>query len=77
MPDRIARDDRDGQKALAEYILRNALSEQKIAYLEGTGKVVYRSAMTHGGNKKEFGTFTAVVPYSAMPFQPHRGSHDA
>jgi hypothetical protein len=25
---RIARDDREGQKALAEYILRNAFSEQ-------------------------------------------------
>ncbi len=31
---RIARDDRDGQKALAEYILRNAFSEQKITYSE-------------------------------------------
>jgi hypothetical protein len=56
----IARDDRDGQKALAEYILRNAFSEQKacpersrrITYIEDTGKVLYRSAMTHGSNKK-------------------------
>jgi hypothetical protein len=49
---RIARDDRDGQKALAEYILRNAFSEQKITYIEDSGKVLYRSAMTHGSNKK-------------------------
>ncbi len=56
----IARDDRDGQKALAEYLLRNAFSEQKarpgprsgITYIEDTGKVLYRSAMTHGSNKK-------------------------
>jgi len=40
---RIAADDRDGQRALAEYILRNAFSEQMITYLEDTGKVPYRS----------------------------------
>ena len=56
---RIGRDDCDGQKALAEYILRNAFSEQKITYLEDTGKVLYRSAMTHGNNKKNFEIFTA------------------
>lgn len=50
----VTRDDRDGHKALAEYILRNAFSEQKacpgprsgITYFEDTGKVLYRSAMT-------------------------------
>jgi hypothetical protein len=49
---RIARDDLDGQKALAEYILRNAFSEQKacprprsgITYIEDTRKVLYRFA---------------------------------
>jgi hypothetical protein len=63
----IARDDREGQKALAEYILRNAFSEQKacpersrrITYIEDTGKVLYRSAMTHGSNKKNFEVFSA------------------
>jgi hypothetical protein len=63
----IAQDDRDGQKALAEYVLRNAFSEQKacpgprsgITYLEDTGKVLYRSAMTHGSNKKNFEIITA------------------
>ena len=52
-------DNRDGQQALAEYILRNAFSEQKITYLKDTGKVLYRSAMTHGCNKKNFEIFTA------------------
>jgi hypothetical protein len=56
---RIARDDRGGRQALAEYILRNAFSEQKITYLEDTGKVLYRSAMTHGNNKKNFEISTA------------------
>jgi hypothetical protein len=36
--------------ALAEYIMRNAFSKQKITYIEDTGKVLYRSAMTHGNN---------------------------
>jgi hypothetical protein len=39
--------------------LRNAFSEQKITYLEDTDKVLYRSAMTHGSNKKNFGIYTA------------------
>ena len=55
----IARDDREGHQALAEYILRNAFSEQKITYIEDTGKILYRSAMTHGNNKKNFEIFTA------------------
>jgi hypothetical protein len=55
----IARDDRDGQKALAEYILRNAFSEQKITTIEDTGTVIYRSGMTHGSNKKNFEVFSA------------------
>ena len=56
---RIAAEDKEGQRALAEYIMRNAFSEQKITYIEDTGKVLYRSAMTHGGNKKNFEIFTA------------------
>jgi hypothetical protein len=56
---RIAADDLDGQRALAEYILRNAFSEQKITYLEDTGNVLYPSAMTHGSNKKNFEIYTA------------------
>ena len=63
----IARDHRNGQKALAEYILRNAFSEKKacpersrrITSIEDTGKVLYRSGMTHGSNKKNFEIFTA------------------
>jgi hypothetical protein len=63
---RIASDDRQGQQALAEYSLRNAFSEQKacpgprsgITCVEDTGKVLYRSGMTHGQNKKNFEIFT-------------------
>ena len=56
---RIARDDRDGQRALTEYIPRNAFSEQKITYIEETGKVLYRSSLTLGNNKKSFKLLTA------------------
>lgn len=64
---KIARNDRGGQKALAEYILRNAFSEQKtcpgprsgITYIEDTAKVLYQSTMSHGSNKKNFEIFTA------------------
>ncbi len=51
---RIARDDKAGQEALAHYIMRNAFSEKKITYIEDTGQVLYRSDMTHGKNKKDF-----------------------
>jgi hypothetical protein len=51
---RIARDDKAGQEALAQYIMRNAFAEEKITYIENTGQVLYRSDMTHGKNKKNF-----------------------
>jgi hypothetical protein len=57
---RIARDDKDGQEALAQYIMRNAFAEEKITYIEDTGQVLCRSDMTHGKNKKNFELFPAV-----------------
>lgn len=51
--DRIARDDRDGRKALAEHIPRNDYSEPKITYLKDTGKGLDRSAMTHGNSVRK------------------------
>ena len=56
---RIAPTDRDGQKALAEYTLRSGLSEQRITYVEGSGKVLYRSGMAHGATRKNFEVFSA------------------
>ena len=63
---RIARDDKAGQEALAQYIMRNAFAEEKISYIEDSGQVLYRSDMTHGKNKKNFeplpaGQFIAMV----------------
>ena len=40
-------------------MIRNAFLEQKISYIEDTGKVLCRSAMTHGNNKKNFEIFSA------------------
>ena len=51
---RIARDDKVGQEALTQYIMRNTFAEEKITYIEDTGQVLYRSDMTHGKNKKNF-----------------------
>jgi hypothetical protein len=73
---RIAADDRDGQRALAEYILRNAFSEQKIIYLEDTGKVLYRSAMTHGRNKKNPVLSLSKGSRSSPPMNSSRPSHN-
>jgi hypothetical protein len=70
----MARDDGNGQKALAEFILRNALSEQKINHLEDTGKVLYRSAMTHGSNKETSEVFTAKEFIAAIT-QPISDKH--
>jgi hypothetical protein len=50
---RIAADDRAGQMALVEYIMRNAFSDRKITHIEDADKVLYRSAMPHGNNQRE------------------------
>lgn len=64
---RIASNGRDGQKALAEYLVRNAFSEQKacaglrcgITHIEESGTVLCRCAMTNGSNKKNSQVFRA------------------
>jgi len=40
---RIARDDEKGRVALAQYIIRNSFSLEKLAYNQETGTVIYRS----------------------------------
>ncbi|MBC8316600.1 MAG: transposase [Desulfobulbaceae bacterium] len=56
---RIAKGDEKGITALAQYIIRNAFSMDKLSYNRDTGMVVYRSKMTHGKNKKNFSISTA------------------
>ena len=39
----MARDDEKGREALAQYIIRNTFSLEKITYHDETGTVIYRS----------------------------------
>ncbi len=56
---RIARDDDEGREKIAQYIIRNTFSEEKLTYNEETSSVIYQSGMTHGKNKKNFEVYTA------------------
>ena len=47
---RVRRDDDGGMEALAQYIIRNTFSVEKLAYIEETAAVIYRSKMSHGNN---------------------------
>jgi len=40
---RIARDDEKGRVALAQYIIRNTFSLEKLTYNQEAGTVIYRS----------------------------------
>lgn len=56
---RIARDNDEGKERLAQYIIRNPFSLEKLTYIEATGKVIYHSKMTHGKNRKNFEVYEA------------------
>lgn len=51
---RVARDDEKGRVALAQYIIRNTFSLEKLTYNRETGTVIYRSKMSQGKSKKTF-----------------------
>ena len=54
----IKRNDTDGLKRVAQYIIRNPFSEQKMTYNEENGTVIYRSRM-HAKTKRNYEIFTA------------------
>jgi len=56
---RISRDDEKGRESVAQYILRNPFSLDKMTYNDTNGMVIYRSKMTHGRNRKNFNAYTA------------------
>ena len=56
---RVARDDEKGRVALAQYIIRNTFSLEKLTYNRETGTVIYRSKMSQGKSKKNFQIYTA------------------
>lgn len=63
---RIQPGDSKGIENLAQYIIRNTFSLSKLSYVESTGTVIYRSKMSHGGNKKNFQTFSALEFIAAI-----------
>lgn len=54
----VKRNDTDGLERVAQYIIRNPFSEQKMAYNEENGTVIYRSRM-HAKTKRNFEIFSA------------------
>jgi hypothetical protein len=56
---RIKRDDAKGRESVAQYILRNPFSVEKMTYNDKSRTVIYRSKMTHGKNRKNFNAYTA------------------
>ena len=63
---RIQPGDTKGIENLAQYIIRNTFSLAKLSYVESSGTVIYRSKMSHGGNKKNFQTFSALEFIAAI-----------
>jgi hypothetical protein len=54
----IKRNDTEGLERVAQYIIRNPFSEQKMTYNEENGTVIYRSRM-HAKTKRNFEIFSA------------------
>ena len=59
---RIEKGDEKGRESIAQCIMSNVFSTEKITYIEKTGNVLCRSRMQKGKNKKNF------VVYSAEEF---------
>jgi hypothetical protein len=57
---RIKAGDAHGIENLAQYIIRNTFSQAKLSFVEKTGTVIYRTKMSHSGNKKNFQTLSAL-----------------
>jgi hypothetical protein len=63
---RLQARDAKGLENVAQYILRNTFSLAKLSYIEKTGTVIYRSKMSHGGNKRNFQTFSPLEFIAAI-----------
>lgn len=72
---RIQRDDHDGLENLAQYILRNPFSLEKMTYIAETGEVIYRSKRNHATNRlwERFDgpAFIAAIPHPATQTRPN------
>ena len=63
---RIMPGDERGLENLAQYIIRNAFSLEKLNYYEKNDSVIYHSKMTHGKNKKNFELFSPLECIAAI-----------
>ena len=57
---RIKPSDEKGMENLAQYIIRNTFSLEKLKYERGDSSVIYRSKMTHGKTKRNFKVFSPL-----------------
>ena len=70
---RIEKDNTKGREAIAQYIARNTINQEKISYREDTGKVIYHFKMFKGKNRKNFEIYDAEAFIAALTQHiPHR-----
>ena len=73
---RIEKDDEKGRESIAQYIMRNAFSIDKIRYNEKNGSIIYHSKMKKGKNKKNFEIYTPEEFIAAITQHiPERSFH--
>jgi hypothetical protein len=66
---RLAREDENGRESLAQYIIRNPFSVNKVTYNAATGTVIYKSKTSPSkskGGRKNFQVFTALEFIAAI-----------
>ncbi|MFH0782515.1 MAG: transposase [Pseudomonadota bacterium] len=63
---RLQAGDAKGIENVAQYIIRNTFSLAKLSYIEKTGTVICRSKMSHGGNKRNFQTYSPLEFIAAI-----------
>lgn len=57
---RLEAGDAKGIENVAQHIIRNTFSLSKLSDIEKMGTVIYRSKMSHGGNKRNFRTYSPL-----------------
>ena len=63
---RIEKNNAKGREAIAQYIARNTINQEKIRYQAETGKVIYHFKMSKGKNKKNFAVYDAEAFIAAL-----------
>jgi len=73
---RIEKDDEKGRESIAQYIMRNTFSINKINYNEKNGSIIYHSKMKKGKNKNNFEIYTPEEFIAAITQHiPERSFH--